>query len=39
MTGECYIHIFYPNRSKNLCTKRTLFRYGVKEKRYVWLQM
>ncbi|EPB72697.1 hypothetical protein ANCCEY_08214 [Ancylostoma ceylanicum] len=24
MTGECYLHVFFPAHSKSLCTKRNL---------------
>ena len=26
MTAECYIHIFFPSKSKQLCTKKTVWR-------------
>jgi hypothetical protein len=26
MTAECYIHIFFPSKSKLLCTKQTVWR-------------
>ncbi|KAL3107803.1 hypothetical protein niasHT_017035 [Heterodera trifolii] len=26
MTAECYIHIFFPSKSKTLCTKQTVWR-------------
>ncbi|CAI4228331.1 unnamed protein product [Auanema sp. JU1783] len=29
MTGECYLHVFFPSHSKSLCTKRNLRRSYV----------
>uniref|UniRef100_A0AC34Q2I6 G-protein coupled receptors family 1 profile domain-containing protein n=1 Tax=Panagrolaimus sp. JU765 TaxID=591449 RepID=A0AC34Q2I6_9BILA len=29
MTAECYIHVFFPSRSKSICTKRNLSRSYV----------